>query len=396
MCMTCFVSRSKYLTIFILVAPLLVGEPLWARAPSDFPFESFSFGNDALFGQEPTAPRLRKEKSPSDPPSERAEAKQIDDLLVEPQKKPKQRVTQDDFFQIQIAVDKAISRILKLTLDYESLRNQVAGLSPISTEQPDAGFHIGESGEQKLKELFELNRKQLVARDNQLRVVQTRLDAVQERYDNENVSRLLLEKRLKIQKDKEKKVKAHSRGVNDKVNFLARQLEINQATIRGLKVDITKEQLNSKMLAAEHALELETKKSVVSALKSSSNTDSNEGIEQQALAAEWIIQGLKFAEGSTDIQVDTTVNLDKLASHLVQNKDLNVQVNGYTDSIGSAASNEVLSQQRAEAVSEYLQENDVEFYRIKALGYGERRPIASNDTEQGREKNRRVAILFLN
>ena len=119
-------------------------------------------------------------------------------------------------------------------------------------------------------------------------------------------------------------------------------------------------------------------------------------LTQLSAATEWIVQGLEFEEGSAQIKLDSAANLDALIEHLMQNEKLHVQINGYTDSIGSAESNEGLSKQRAQAVSGYLENRGVEYFRIKALGYGERRPIAGNDSEQGRAQNRRVAILLLN
>jgi len=71
--------------------------------------------------------------------------------------------------------------------------------------------------------------------------------------------------------------------------------------------------------------------------------------------------------------------------------DLNVVIEGHTDNIGTAAYNKKLSQRRAEAVKQYLVEQDgINANRITAVGFGFDRPIATNDTEEGRQKNRRV------
>jgi OOP family OmpA-OmpF porin len=70
--------------------------------------------------------------------------------------------------------------------------------------------------------------------------------------------------------------------------------------------------------------------------------------------------------------------------------DLNVVIEGHTDSVGTAAYNKKLSQQRAEAVKKYMVEKGIDANRLKAQGFGEVRPIASNDTEEGRQQNRRV------
>ncbi|MBP5699140.1 MAG: OmpA family protein [Alphaproteobacteria bacterium] len=77
------------------------------------------------------------------------------------------------------------------------------------------------------------------------------------------------------------------------------------------------------------------------------------------------------------------------------NKTL-VQVNGYTDSTGSAATNNALSIMRANAISNYLRTQGVDANRLIANGYGSSNPIASNATAAGREQNRRVEIVLVN
>lgn len=73
-----------------------------------------------------------------------------------------------------------------------------------------------------------------------------------------------------------------------------------------------------------------------------------------------------------------------------------VQVIGYTDNTGSAAYNDKLSKQRAQAVANYLKLRGVSAARLMVYGYGENNPIASNATAAGREQNRRVEITLIN
>ena len=70
--------------------------------------------------------------------------------------------------------------------------------------------------------------------------------------------------------------------------------------------------------------------------------------------------------------------------------DLNVVIEGHTDSVGTAAYNKKLSQRRAEAVKEYMVGNGIDANRLKAQSFGEDKPIASNKTKEGRQQNRRV------
>jgi OOP family OmpA-OmpF porin len=73
-----------------------------------------------------------------------------------------------------------------------------------------------------------------------------------------------------------------------------------------------------------------------------------------------------------------------------------LRITGYTDASGSAAYNQTLSEKRAQAVAQYLiREGKIASTRVKAIGYGKRRPVATNVTEEGRQQNRRVEIDIL-
>jgi OOP family OmpA-OmpF porin len=84
--------------------------------------------------------------------------------------------------------------------------------------------------------------------------------------------------------------------------------------------------------------------------------------------------------------------LDGVVAVLKRNPTLRVEIQGHTDNIGSEASNRKLSENRARAVMEYLVKKGVEAERLSAAGYGSSRPIASNDTLEGRARNRRVEL----
>ena len=87
----------------------------------------------------------------------------------------------------------------------------------------------------------------------------------------------------------------------------------------------------------------------------------------------------------------TTV--DRLAQFMRDYPERSVRIEGHTDSAGSDAANQALSEQRADAVRESLIERGLEAERIATLGYGEARPIAGNETAAGRQQNRRVEIV---
>ena len=86
-------------------------------------------------------------------------------------------------------------------------------------------------------------------------------------------------------------------------------------------------------------------------------------------------------------------NLDQIATALNES-GTSITVAGHTDDVGSRGYNQALSQRRAESVKSYLVGKGVAPVKIQAIGYGKSNPIASNDTEEGRAKNRRVEIVF--
>lgn len=72
---------------------------------------------------------------------------------------------------------------------------------------------------------------------------------------------------------------------------------------------------------------------------------------------------------------------------------IKLQVEGHTDDTGAESYNQSLSQQRAEAVVDYLVTNGIDRSRLTSIGYGEASPVAANDTPQGRASNRRVDLV---
>lgn len=83
-----------------------------------------------------------------------------------------------------------------------------------------------------------------------------------------------------------------------------------------------------------------------------------------------------------------------VAKQLADNPNLVVELEGYTDSVGSAPYNVQLSQRRSEAVRRFLVEKGVEVHRIHSIGLGDIKPSADNTTAKGREQNRRVMVRF--
>ncbi|MXO91321.1 OmpA family protein [Pontixanthobacter aquaemixtae] len=105
--------------------------------------------------------------------------------------------------------------------------------------------------------------------------------------------------------------------------------------------------------------------------------------------------GVTFDVNSYTIKPAFRTTLDSVSNSLVQYPDSLIDVYGHTDSSGSDAYNQRLSEQRAEAVANYMSSRGVSSARIRWQGFGETAPIADNATAQGRALNRRVEIKII-
>lgn len=108
-----------------------------------------------------------------------------------------------------------------------------------------------------------------------------------------------------------------------------------------------------------------------------------------------VLNNVHFEFNRADLLPDSRALLNKVAKSLLDQPSVRIEVAGHTDSIGSDAYNLSLSQKRADSVRRYLVSQGVKANSIFAKGYGERQPVATNDTDQGRADNRRVEIHLL-
>lgn len=104
---------------------------------------------------------------------------------------------------------------------------------------------------------------------------------------------------------------------------------------------------------------------------------------------------ITFDVGQSSVRPSFLSVLDSVALVLKEFSDTAVQVSGHTDSTGSAATNLSLSQARASSVKNYLINQGLPTGRVHSNGYGPSQPVASNDTPEGREQNRRVELNLL-
>jgi outer membrane protein OmpA-like peptidoglycan-associated protein len=103
-----------------------------------------------------------------------------------------------------------------------------------------------------------------------------------------------------------------------------------------------------------------------------------------------VLRNVFFTSGSAHLEPASVTELNSLSSLLQQNRWLKIQLNGHTDDVGSDADNLTLSEARARAVMAYLTAKGIEPQRLRAVGFGETKPLLSNETAGGRAKNRRT------
>lgn len=109
------------------------------------------------------------------------------------------------------------------------------------------------------------------------------------------------------------------------------------------------------------------------------------------------LHAFNFPSGQSEIQSENFALLDKIVTAIRTFPNPSVVVSGHTDSVGSTKINLSLSQRRAETVASFLEKvGGIDKTRLTAIGYGESRPVASNETAAGRNTNRRIEVLIIN
>ena len=114
-----------------------------------------------------------------------------------------------------------------------------------------------------------------------------------------------------------------------------------------------------------------------------------------AAAPRFVLDGVQFDTGKATIRKESYERLDGVVEYLTYKKSARIEISGHTDNVGNKKANKTLSNKRAKACREYIISKGVDASRIEAVGYGDERPIAPNDTEDGRQQNRRIEATEL-
>jgi len=108
-----------------------------------------------------------------------------------------------------------------------------------------------------------------------------------------------------------------------------------------------------------------------------------------------ILNNIFFDTNSFELKTESLAELDKLVEFMSLNPTLKIEISGHTDNVGNQQANQVLSENRAKSVYQYLVSNKVDAARLVFKGYGETQPIAPNTTDEGRQKNRRTEFKII-
>lgn len=130
----------------------------------------------------------------------------------------------------------------------------------------------------------------------------------------------------------------------------------------------------------------------VQAMKQEVTADASSLSDEIQKSGHVAVYGIHFDTGKATLQADSDQVLGEIAKLMAESADLKLRVEGHTDNQGNAATNQVLSEKRAQAVVAWLSAHGVSASRLTAQGFGQTKPVADNSTEEGRAKNRRVEL----
>ena len=109
----------------------------------------------------------------------------------------------------------------------------------------------------------------------------------------------------------------------------------------------------------------------------------------------FVLNNVEFDFGKSSLRTESFRTLDDLVEYLKRKPNERIEIGGHTDNIGSDEKNLVLSLERAKSIVAYLVAKGIDNNRLVAKGYGAEEPIEENDTEEGRQKNRRTEVKIL-
>jgi len=227
-------------------------------------------------------------------------------------------------------------------------------------------------------------------------------DAVTRYADKEEIDHLayLLQQRVKLAR-----MAAQQQVATNQINLLTKEQAQIQTELQQTEAQYAKERAEVAALEAKQARErasslaqqpstMEQQPQQTSAMEQQLQQIRSANVREEDRGTV-ITLGDMFDFGKATLKSGAEQNLNDLVRILEQNPDRNLVIEGYTDSVGPSAYNQQLSQDRAQAMVNYLVSQGINRDRLTAIGYGESFPVASNENVVGRQLNRRVDIVVL-
>jgi outer membrane protein OmpA-like peptidoglycan-associated protein len=226
---------------------------------------------------------------------------------------------------------------------------------------------------------------------NQKRVLEATVQAQSARAEAERARRAAAAEASTAEKSKREAEQARALALSEAEKAERSKREAEQARLRSREEAEKAEK--ARMEAEAKAREAEQRKAEIDQLLKDLSELQGRMTERGIVLT---MGDVLFSFGKADLSAGAVRNLDKLTGFLEKHPDRNLLVEGHTDSVGSDEFNQVLSQKRADAVKEALVGKGIRAERIVTKGYGKQFPVAGNDTESGRQLNRRVEVVILN
>ena len=108
-----------------------------------------------------------------------------------------------------------------------------------------------------------------------------------------------------------------------------------------------------------------------------------------------MLKNVFFDTGKDQLRPDSKTELARVTKLIQDNPSIKIEISGHTDNVGSEEVNQQLSERRAKSVVAFLIQNGIPATRLKAVGYGSKNPVADNNTEAGKQLNRRTELKIL-
>lgn len=180
--------------------------------------------------------------------------------------------------------------------------------------------------------------------------------------------------------------------------------EAEQAALEAAKQKALAEEARQTAIDQQHAAEAQTQKALQAAAQAESEKaqlraqllEQLNSILQTRDSARGLIVNMSdvlFDTGSSTLKPGAREKLAKISGILLAHKGLTLQIEGHTDSVGTDDFNQQLSERRSDSVRDFLAEQGVAGSTMTARGFGKTQPVASNDTAEGRQRNRRVELV---